>query len=90
LAKTYTISREHRRTVDLRFEAFNVLNRTQFGTPNTNLSDAANLGIVRSQANAPRAVQFALKLDGWIDRSFSSCSPAATRKSVRALVNLHV
>jgi hypothetical protein len=65
LAKTYTISREHRRTVDLRFEGFNVLNRTQFqfGTPNTNLSDAPNLGLVRAQANLPRAMQFAAKLN---------------------------
>jgi hypothetical protein len=49
--------------VDLRFEGFNVLNRTQFGTPNTNLSDAANLGLVRAQANVPRAMQFAAKLN---------------------------
>jgi hypothetical protein len=68
LAKTFTISQEHRRTVDLRFEGFNVLNRTQFGFgnpngSNVNLNDAANLGLVRAQANSPRAMQFAAKLN---------------------------
>jgi len=62
LAKTFTLSRERRETVDVRIEGFNVLNRTRFGTPNTNLSDAANLGLVRTQANAPRAMQFAVKM----------------------------
>jgi len=69
IAKTFTVSKEHRRTVDVRFEGFNVLNRTQFGTTGTinpnffNLNDAANLGLVRSQANAPRTLQFAVKLN---------------------------
>jgi hypothetical protein len=63
LAKTFMVSKERRTTADLRFEAFNILNRTQFGTPNTNLNDAANLGLVRSQANTPRRMQFALKVN---------------------------
>ncbi len=63
LAKTFTASVEHHRTIDLRFEAFNMLNRTVFGTPNTNLADQANLGLVRSQANSPRRMQFALKFN---------------------------
>jgi len=63
LAKSFTVSVEKRRTIDLRFEAFNVLNRTQFGTPNTNLSDTANWGLVRSHANSPRRMQFALKFN---------------------------
>ncbi len=62
LAKTFTISHERRQTADLRFEAFNVLNRTMFGAPNTNLNDVANLGLVRTQANAARRMQFALKI----------------------------
>ena len=49
--------------MDVRFEGFNVLNRTQFGTPNTNLNDAANLGLLRSQASAARTMQFAVKLN---------------------------
>src|SRR5260370_27753512 len=63
LAKTFTLSQEHRRTADVRFEGFNVLNRTQFGTPNTNLNDPANLGLVRSQANTARRLHFAVKLN---------------------------
>ena len=66
LAKTFTLSQEHRRTADVRFEGFNVLNRTQFGfstTASTNLNDAANLGLVRSQANTARRLQFAVKLN---------------------------
>jgi hypothetical protein len=63
LAKTFLVSREHNSTLDIRFEAFNVLNRTQFATPNNNLNDAANLGLVRNQNNVPRQMQFAAKLN---------------------------
>jgi hypothetical protein len=70
LAKTFTVSAEHRRTLDIRFEGFNVLNRTQFNLSSTsttasalNLSDVANFGLVRSQSNAPRAMQFAAKFN---------------------------
>ena len=63
LAKTFTMSREHRRMLDLRFEAFNLLNRTQFATPGTNVSDVANFGLVRNQANTPRRMQFAVKVN---------------------------
>jgi len=63
LAKSFTASVEHHRTLDLRFEAFNVLNRTQFGTPNTNIGDSSNFGLVRSQANSPRTMQFAVKFN---------------------------
>ncbi len=63
LAKSFTLSEAKRTTVDLRFEAFNVLNRTIFSAPNTNLSDAANFGLVRNQSNSPRRMQFALKLN---------------------------
>ncbi|MBI3209463.1 MAG: TonB-dependent receptor [Candidatus Solibacter usitatus] len=62
LAKTFLVSKERRTTADLRFEGFNPLNRTQFGTPNTNITDTANFGLVRTQANTPRRMQFALKL----------------------------
>jgi hypothetical protein len=47
--------------VQIRIEAFNVLNRVQFGVPNTQVGNS-NFGVVSSQANAPRQVQFALKL----------------------------
>ena len=63
LAKTFTMSEANHVTADMRFEAFNVLNRTIFGTPNTNMSDIANFGLVRTQANAARRMQFAVKLN---------------------------
>jgi hypothetical protein len=58
-------SADHRRTLGIRFEAFNVQRpeRTQLGTPNTNLNDPANFGLVRSQANAPQSMQFAAKFN---------------------------
>ena len=45
----------------IRIEAFNALNRVQFGLPNTQAGNG-NFGIVTSQANGPRQVQLALKL----------------------------
>jgi hypothetical protein len=45
----------------LRIEAFNVLNRVQFGVPNTQAGNSS-FGVVSSIANAPRQVQAAVKL----------------------------
>lgn len=59
LAKTFSI-RENIR-IDLRGEAFNLLNRTIFDTGSTNL-DSATFGLVTSQVNTPRQMQVALKL----------------------------
>ncbi len=59
LAKTFRVTESIR--VDLRAEAFNLLNRTIFGTGSTNL-DAGNFGIVTSQANTPRQMQMGLKI----------------------------
>ena len=59
LAKTFTVMETRR--VDVRFEGFNVANRTRFGTPTSSLS-SSDFGLVRSQANSPRRLQFALKL----------------------------
>ena len=62
LAKTYSLSAENRRELDVRLEGFNLLNRTQFATPNTNLSATpGTFGLVTAQANAPRSLQLALK-----------------------------
>jgi len=47
--------------VQLRAEFFNVLNRTQFGPPNTNFNSTA-FGRISSQVNSPRDIQLALKL----------------------------
>jgi hypothetical protein len=58
LAKSFRFTESKR--VDLRAEAFNLFNRTQFGNPNTNLN-AATFGVVASQANIARQLQLALK-----------------------------
>ena len=48
----------------LRMEAFNAFNRTQFGVPDTNIYDKANgfFGSTGSTANDPRVLQFAGKV----------------------------
>jgi len=62
LAKTFALSGESRREIDVRLEAFNLMNRTRFSTPNTNLgATPGTFGLVTGQANAPRALQLALK-----------------------------
>jgi hypothetical protein len=45
----------------LRAEAFNIFNRVVWGGPNSTVNNNA-FGQVRSQGNAPRRMQFALKL----------------------------
>lgn len=47
--------------MEVRLEAFNVLNRVQFAAPDTNVGDAT-FGQITAQANQPRQVQMALKL----------------------------
>jgi hypothetical protein len=43
-----------------RLEAFNALNRVQFGSPNTSVT-SSSFGVVTSQANTPRQLQFGVK-----------------------------
>jgi hypothetical protein len=50
-----------RLTVQFHAEAFNAFNRVQFGAPNQVLS-SGQFGVISTQANTPRQIQFALKL----------------------------
>jgi hypothetical protein len=47
--------------LEVRLEAFNVLNRVQFAAPDTNVGDAT-FGQITRQANQPRQLQIGLKL----------------------------
>ena len=59
LGKSFGLTERLR--LDFRAEAFNLLNRVVFSNPNTNLN-SSSFGLVTGQANAPRQMQFALKL----------------------------
>jgi hypothetical protein len=59
LAKRFSIT--ERFQLDFRWEAFNLFNRTTFGTGGGNL-DSSSFGIVTSQENDPRRMQAGLKL----------------------------
>ena len=47
--------------LQFRTEAFNAVNSVRFGSPETNRA-STNFGVVSTQANSPRQLQFALKL----------------------------
>jgi hypothetical protein len=47
--------------LQFRAEAFNIMNRAEFGLPNTQIGSAA-AGVITTQANSARDVQLALKL----------------------------
>jgi hypothetical protein len=48
-------------TLQFRVEALNAFNRVQFSGPNTSVT-SSSFGVISGQANAPRQLQFALKL----------------------------
>jgi hypothetical protein len=50
-----------RMRLQARVEAFNALNRAQFSAPNTSVT-SGSFGIVSSQANTPRQLQFGVKV----------------------------
>jgi outer membrane receptor protein involved in Fe transport len=50
-----------RMRVQVRADAFNLFNRTQFGVPNTTVT-SASFGTVSTQANSPREIQLGVKL----------------------------
>jgi hypothetical protein len=58
LFKHFTLGSRVR--LQARVEAFNALNYVQFGSPNTSVT-STSFGVVTSQANAPRQLQFGLK-----------------------------
>lgn len=50
-----------RATLQFRTEAFNAFNTVRFGSPNTTVT-SNQFGVVSTQANSPRQIQFGLKL----------------------------
>ena len=48
-------------TAQFRVEALNAFNRVQFSAPNTSVT-STSFGVITGQANAPRQLQFGLKL----------------------------
>ncbi len=50
------------RSVEFRAEMFDVFNRVVFGPPARNVNNPSTFGIISSQANDPRVIQFGLKL----------------------------
>jgi hypothetical protein len=61
--KTTNFGPDNRLGIQFRTEFFNAFNRVQFGPPNTACCTAnnASFGLVTSQLNNPRLIQFALK-----------------------------
>jgi hypothetical protein len=59
LFKEVPVTEKH--LVQFRAEFFNAFNTVRFGNPNTTVTSNAR-GVVTSQANAPRQIQFGLKL----------------------------
>ena len=61
LSVAKTISMSSKLRLDVRVEAFNLFNRTIWGAPEQNFN-SPNFGQITSQANAPRQMQFGVKL----------------------------
>jgi len=59
LAKTVALPNQMR--LDVRLEAFNIFNRVVWGAPNSDYN-SSNFGLINSQGNSPRQMQFGLKL----------------------------
>jgi hypothetical protein len=59
LSRYFNIPRHESQRVEVRFEAFNALNHTNFNTPTTNVS-SSSFGTILS-ARDPRILQFAMK-----------------------------
>ena len=64
LFKTTNFGPDNKLGLQFRTEFFNTFNRVQFGPPNTTCctpAPAGSFGVVNSQLNTPRLIQFALK-----------------------------
>ncbi len=61
LFKNFALSPEGRAHLQFRAEFFNIFNRVQFGYPGQALG-SSSFGVITTQLNQPRLVQFALKL----------------------------
>jgi len=48
--------------LQFRAEFFNIFNRTNFGSPGSNINDPSRFGVISSQAGDPRQIQFGLKV----------------------------
>jgi hypothetical protein len=59
LFKSFAINA--RMTAQFRVEALNAFNRVQFSAPNTSVTSPSS-GVITGQANAPRQLQFGVKL----------------------------
>ena len=59
--KNFQIAPENRATMQFRAEFFNIFNRVQFGYPGQALGNPS-FGVITTQQNLPRLVQFALRL----------------------------
>ena len=62
LFKNFPIESAGNRNVQFRFETFNLFNRVQFGYPG-DTQGLGSFGVVSSQANLPRILQFALRVN---------------------------
>ncbi|MEO7275455.1 MAG: hypothetical protein ABIX28_03785, partial [Vicinamibacterales bacterium] len=59
VARTFGINKTN---LELRFEAFNLMNRTIWGNPDSTIT-SANFGRVTTQANAPRQMQLGVRFE---------------------------
>ncbi len=60
VARTFAIDRK--RALELRFEVFNLLNRTIWGAPDSTIT-SANFGKVTTLANLPRQMQLGVRFE---------------------------
>ncbi len=61
--KNFPLTKEGRANLQFRSEFFNIFNRTQFGYPGQTQGQNGSFGVITSQVNDPRLVQFALRLN---------------------------